>query len=57
VALTKHITTGSSDEARAELLKEYFDAVDAKFTANLIAMLNYSPKPPRTPSGSGRGAA
>jgi hypothetical protein len=43
VALSKYITAGSSDEA---LLKEYFEAVDAKFTANLMAMFDYSPKPP-----------
>ena len=41
--MTKHITAGSSDDA---LLKGYFEAVDVKFTANLMAMFNYSPKPP-----------
>jgi hypothetical protein len=43
--LTNHITAASSDEA---WLKEYFEAVDAKFAANLMALLNHSPKPPRT---------
>jgi hypothetical protein len=44
VDLTNHINAARGDEA---WLKEYFEAVDATFTASLMAMLNYSPKPSR----------